>query len=651
MKSLLLITMLLCLSSVLAIRQRYPTVPPNEVLEDESSFSNINEVRTNHFDLAVIIDFDNTLIYGTQTLHFDVVADHVSNVFLDVRDLLISQVTDDQGRNLDFQVRAGVNDELGQRLEITLADEYSSGSALTLTINYVTSKNPSAVSWLTPEQTAGGQLPYMYTQCESIHCRSIAPLQDTPAIKATYTFYSQSREDLIVRASGNLTDEYVQDGVRHTKFIMEIPVVSYLLAFASGNLVERQLGSRTYVITEPELVEKSVSELSRLNEAVEAAETYLTPYEWGVYKVLMLPPSFPYGGMENPLLTFANSGLINGDRSSFRLFVHELSHSWFGNLVTNENWSNFWLNEGFTVFLERKTDSILFDRNTSKVSSQLGNSSMYMQIEGFGLDSNYTSLHPDLNGNHPDTSISGIPYEKGFQFLVYLESLVGEETFRSFLQSYVDTFSYKSLEVEDFISFFIDFVSAEVEYNQARSVLDQIDWQTWVYSPGYPPVTVDFGTDSYDNAIKIANDLVQNTFSQEDQDIYAEFNLDQRIIVVNEMVRSTDILIASDVERINSQIDLSSETNPRLIASWLMVAIPTGYEASPFPNAEAYVGSLGRYALISPIYQEMIKVDRDASWEIFRRHENFYHPITREIIRDLLVAEVDPNAPPIAAIF
>ena len=371
-------------------------------------------------------------------------------MILDIRDIAINRITDENGKLLNFTIDSAANPNLGQKLIIPIQKKWIIYSKFSIRIEYVTSTDASAVTWLTKEQTAGKKLPYMYTQCESIHCRSIAPLQDTPAIKSTYNLHIVSPIEIIARASGNITHEFIDEEKRHTLFEMTIPVESYLLAFAGGNLIEHQLGPRTYVITEPELMDKSVSELEDLEKAVEAAESYLTPYIWGPYKVLMLPPSFPYGGMENPLLTFANSALVSGDKSAFRLFVHELCHSWFGNLVTNENWSNFWLNEGFTVFAERKTDSILFGVDSSKIDAMLGNSSMYMQMVGFGLDNNYTSLHPELNGNHPDTSISGIPYEKGFQFLTYLESLVGEIHFKKLLQKYIATYSATSISVDEF---------------------------------------------------------------------------------------------------------------------------------------------------------------------------------------------------------
>jgi leukotriene-A4 hydrolase len=608
-------------------------------LSDESSFANINDLHTKHFDLQIELDFDNSLIYGTQTIFMTTKKWFVNHVDLDVRDLDIKSVTDTKGNALPFQVVSGLNDELGQKLEIQIPKKWFPNSEVALVITYVTSQDASAVSWLTKEQTAGKKLPYMYTQCESIHCRSVAPLQDTPAIKATYTIHAISPVEMVVRASGNITHEYTDEEHRHTKFEMTIPVESYLLAFASGNLVEKQLGKRTFVITEPELMEKCVSELQDLEKAVEAAESYITPYVWGVYKVLMLPPSFPYGGMENPLMTFANSGLVTGDKSSFRLFVHELSHSWFGNLVTNENWSNFWLNEGFTVFLERKTDSILYGVDASKVAAKRGNSSMHMDIENFGETSNYTSLHPEMNGNHPDTSISGIPYEKGFQFLYFLESQVGEEQFQSFLQSYVNQFSEHSLNVEEFIDFFTKFVNKKFDKTSSKEILDNIDWDAWIYQPGKPPVQVDLETQVYKTAIQVAQNFLTGQESEQDVSDWTSFDLSLRSIVLIELLSNYQQLSAERVQKIDQLLSVSSETNPQLKYTWLTLSVYTGAEASPFPESESFVGSIGRYAIIVPVYRAMISQDQTQARAIFEKYTPFYHPITRQVVENLFSAE------------
>jgi leukotriene-A4 hydrolase len=346
----------------------------------------------------------------------------------------------------------------------------------------------------------------------------------------------------------------------------------------------------------------------------------------------MLPGSFPYGGMENPLLTFANSALVTGDKSSFRLFVHELSHSWFGNLVTNENWSNFWLNEGFTVFLERKIDSILYGVESSKVAAKVGNSSMYFSIMDFGPSNNYTSLHPDLNGNHPDTSISSIPYEKGFQFLYYLESLVGETSFQTFLKAYMAKFLKKSIVVDDFKELFVSHVKKEFARKQAEEILGKVDWQTWIYGTGMPPVRVDLDTEVYDVAVELAMKYVNENPDPEDVEKYKAFDILLKKIVLVQFLTNFDQMTLEKVAKIDEDLKFSEEPNVQLQAPWQQLAIRTGFEPSPFETADKLVGSLGRYALIVPVYTAMEAADLEKAKEIYAKHKAFYHPITRAAI-------------------
>ncbi len=250
-------------------------------------------------------------------------------------------------------------------------------------------------------------------------------MQDTPAIKSTYEIEVHTPVDMVVRASGNLTTESVQGDKKVTISKMDIPVESYLIAVAAGNLVERKVGDRTYVITEPDFIDAAAKELEDLEEGLTTTEEMLIPYEWGDYKILILPPSFPFGGMENPLLTFASPSIIVGDKSSVDVANHEIAHSWTGNLVTNMNWDNFWLNEGFTVFVERHVDWKLKGETFYKVASLVGNASMIASMSDYGFDHPYSSLTPHCNGSNPDDAFSTVPYEKGFQFLTFLESLVG----------------------------------------------------------------------------------------------------------------------------------------------------------------------------------------------------------------------------------
>ena len=252
-------------------------------------------------------------------------------------------------------------------------------------------------------------------------------MQDTPAIKVTYEARVIVENDFIVKMSANETS-LLQVNSTHKAYTFEnnIKMPSYLIAIEVGDLEYRSLGERVGVITEPSRIDAVAWELEALQTLLDYAEDYLTPYIWGNYSILVLPPSFPMGGMENPLLTFASPTIITGDRSQVDVATHEIAHSWTGNDVTCENWSNFWLNEGFTVFEERKVSARLHGEDFSKVEAFLGNISAYQDMVGYGMDNSYSSLYPVIKEDAPDDSFSTIPYEKGFQLLYYIETLIGE---------------------------------------------------------------------------------------------------------------------------------------------------------------------------------------------------------------------------------
>ena len=269
------------------------------------------------------------------------------------------------------------------------------GEEFALKLYYTTNENTTAINWLTPEQTAGKVLPYLFTQCEDIACRSVAPMQDTPAIKVTYDSKVTVKNDFVVKMSANETKvEQVDQDHKMYSFKNDIKIASYLIAIAVGDLEYRSLGPNTGVITEPSFMEQCVSELENLQVMLDTAENYLTPYIWGNYTILVLPPSFPFGGMENILLTFASPTIITGDKSQVDVATHEIAHSWTGNDVTLENWSNVWINEGFTVFEERKVSAQLHGEDFSKVAAYLGNISYVADMIDYGLTNNYSSLFP-----------------------------------------------------------------------------------------------------------------------------------------------------------------------------------------------------------------------------------------------------------------
>jgi leukotriene-A4 hydrolase len=301
------------------------------------------------------------------------------------------------------------------------------------------------MNWLTKEQTATKELQYLFTQCEPIECRSIAPFQDTPSIKSTYSADVTVQSPYIVKMSANETEPTNNtDGTITYHFNNEIKMPSYLVAIAVGNLRVKNVGPRANVIAEPgaKYLDFYANELKNLSGLLNMTEEYLTPYIWGNYSLLVLPPSFPYGGMENPLLTFASPTIIVGDGSQVYVATHEIAHSWTGNELTCKDWSNMWMNEGFTVFEERKVSERVHGTEFALIEAQLGNVSLWDDMTSFGLDNSFSSLYPNLTDASPDDSFSEVPYEKGFQFITYMESLFDSKLdFENLLRYYINTHS------------------------------------------------------------------------------------------------------------------------------------------------------------------------------------------------------------------
>ena len=337
-------------------------------------------------------------------------------------------------------------------------------SVTAVKVTYYTTNEARAMNWLTKEQTATKVLQYLFTQCEPIECRSIAPFQDTPSIKSPYSANVTVNAPYVVKMSAHEYDNVTNKDTTITyRFHQDIKVPSYLLALAVGNLAVTVVGPRASVIAEPgvDYLDFYAHELRNLSGLLDMTEEYLTPYIWGNYSVLVLPPSFPYGGMENPLLTFASPTIIVGDGSQVYVATHEIAHSWTGNEVTCKDWSNMWLNEGFTVFEERKVSERVHGSEFALIEAQLGNVSLWGDMESFGLTNNFSSLYPILTDASPDDSFSEVPYEKGFQFLTFLESLFkSNDDFEDLIRVYINSHSQQSVTYIDFKNTLILWVNA-----------------------------------------------------------------------------------------------------------------------------------------------------------------------------------------------
>jgi leukotriene-A4 hydrolase len=352
--------------------------------------------------------------------------------FLDIKDITID------GKSAKWELNDRI-EPYGSPLNVYLGQEYAKGKEIEIEVSLSTTGQCTALQWMTPAQTSNKKHPYMFSQCQAIHARSVFPCQDTPDVKATVDF--NIRSPLPVVASGLPTGSANflpgKDGGSGTllyTFKQAVPMPSYLFAIASGDLASASIGPRSIVCTGPEELVECKWELEEdMEKFMQAAEKIVYPYAWGTYNVLVLPASFPYGGMENPIFTFATPTIISKDRQNVDVIAHELSHSWSGNLVSNASWEHFWLNEGWTTYLERRIAGAIHGEEHRDFSAIIGWKALQDSVERYGEDHEFTKLIVDLKGKDPDDAFSSIPYEKGFTFLYYLEKLVGKEKWDKFI--------------------------------------------------------------------------------------------------------------------------------------------------------------------------------------------------------------------------
>ncbi|XP_049285398.1 leukotriene A-4 hydrolase isoform X1 [Anopheles funestus] len=450
---------------------------------DPSSYSNAHELIIRHVDLDWTVNFDKSTISGTATLHFKLTKQDLEEIFLDVSDISVSSVVTKSSAGeipLDWDI-GGTVENVGSKLTIYLPTK--TNGDLTLVITYETSPKASALQWLTPEQTFGKKHPYLFSQCQAIHARSILPCQDTPAVKFTYNATLHHPEEVTGLMSAIKVDS--EPGV--SKFQQKTPIPSYLLAIVVGALVSKPIGPISSVWAEQEQIDEAAEEFSQTADFIAKAEEICGPYVWERYDLLVMPPSFPFGGMENPCLTFVTPTLLAGDKSLATVVAHEIAHSWTGNLVTNRNFEHFWLNEGFTVFVEGKIVGRLAGNASRDFHALHGLSELSDCIKTQLADTpELTKLVVDLSECAPDDAFSTVPYIKGSTFLRYLEDLLGGPSkFEPFFRAYLNRFKYQSVLTNDFKQMLYEWFREDAK-NEA--LLERIDWDLWLFGEGMPPV-------------------------------------------------------------------------------------------------------------------------------------------------------------------
>jgi leukotriene A-4 hydrolase/aminopeptidase len=607
--------------------------------QDFHSYANPAAVRVKHVDLDWDVLFDQKILKGSATLTIERIAAN-EPLILDTRDLKIEKVeTSADGRTYTAGTfTVGDHDKiLGAPLTVPLPAQ-----ANRVRIHYSTSPGASGLQWLAPAQTAGKKEPFVFTQSEAIHARSWIPLQDTPQVRVTYSARVRTPRNLLAVMSAENDASTPRDG--DYSFKMTQPIPSYLMALAVGDLRFRSLGPRTGVYAEPSVIDLAARELSDTEKMVVATERLYGPYRWGRYDILVLPPSFPYGGMENPRLTFATPTILAGDKSLVSLVAHELAHSWSGNLVTNATWRDFWLNEGFTTYLERRILEAVYGRPREEMEAALGLRDLNEEIAT--LEDRDEILHIDLKGRDPDDGSTDIPYEKGALFLRHLEQTFGRARFDQFLKSYFNHFSFQSITTEQFVAYLKQNLLDKYPALAAKVPVDE-----WIYKPGVPanapkPTSPAFAQVEQQARRWLGHEVPATTiptakWTTQEWLHFLKFVQDAFEPPAGSGGAASTQLSQTDTARLMGELDqafhLTRSGNSEIAFQWLLMSIRNAYEPA-YARLEEFLLSVGRRKFIKPLYQELVKTPegKTRALEIYRRARPTYHPIAVASIDEVL---------------
>ena len=586
---------------------------------DPHSFAHPIEAVVRHLDLDVTVDFESQRIHGVAALSIDNLTG-TDHLYLDSRDLEVSRVTLGEER-AEAAFRFGEADPfLGSPLVIDIKPE-----TRVVHIEYSSRPQAAAVQWLAPEQTAGGQHPFLFTQSQAILARTWIPLQDTPSVRMTYSATVRVPKELMALMSAENPTQLSADGVYHFEMPQAIP--SYLMALAVGDVAFGELGPKSGVYAEHALLDKAVAEFQDIEAMIAATEELYGPYQWGRYDVLVLPPSFPFGGMENPRLTFATPTIIAGDRSLVSLIAHELAHSWSGNLVTNSNWDDFWLNEGFTVYLEQRIMEAVYGRDYSEMLAILARQELDATLEELGPEARDTWLHLDLAGRDPDDGMTDIAYNKGYFLLRALEEAAGRENWDAFLKGYFNHFAFQSIDTASFVAY----LKAELP-KLAPQALAEVDIDSWIYGPNLPASAPQVTSLAFE---KVDQYLAQwQANGTLDTAVPAKWSTHEWLHFLRHLPSP---LSTEKMANLDAAFHLSQSGNSEILAAWLGAAIDNQYEPA-MPALEHFLTTVGRRKFLKPLYAALAKTPegKERGRKIYAKARGGYHSVSSATIDEIL---------------
>ena len=577
---------------------------------DIHSFAKPDEAVVRHLALDLTVDFASQRLAGSATLTIEL-SSGARQLVLDTHGLSIDRVTLDDGTETAFTI-GDSKPFLGAPLTIDVKP-----GTRAVRIEYTSAPNAAAVQWLSPEQTAGGKHPFLFTQSQAILARTWVPCQDSPGLRMTYDATIRVPKGLMAVMSAENATELAADGVYH--FRMPQPIPAYLLALAVGDLEFRSLGRNSGVWAEKPMIDAAAYELADTPAMIEAAEKLYGPYRWGQYDVLVLPPSFPFGGMENPRLTFATPTILAGDRSLVNLVAHELAHSWSGNLVTNATWNDFWLNEGFTVYFERRIMEEIAGRKYSEMLALLGFQDLQATVAE--LPPRDTHLFLDLTGRDPDEAATKLPYEKGYFLLRLIEERVGRAKWDAFLREYFDRHAFESMTTSAFVE----------ELTRTFPNLP-FDLNLWINGPGIPVNAPVVHSDAFTVVDEQVRAFEQGTPAA--QLPARKWSTHEWIHFLRHLPKS---LTAEQMKDLDAAFQFTDSGNSEILHEWLLQAIEHRY-APAYDALERFLLRQGRRKFLKPLYQKLSETPEgmERARAIYKKARPMYHSVSYRTIDQIL---------------
>jgi len=594
---------------------------------DYFSFANTDEFVTEHLSLDLTVDFEAEALHGSATLQIRRIETDAAEIILDTRDLTIEAVgfTSASGDLLNAEHRFGeTHSIMGTPLFISVPANLQDEDALTLRIDYRTSPKSTALQWLPAELTAGLEHPFLFSQSQAIHARSWVPLQDTPTVRMTYTATIHTPPELLAVMSANNDPAAERDGTY--EFEMPQPIPSYLLAIAVGNIYFAPIGDETGVYSEPELLEASAFEFADTQAMLDTAEAMFGPYQWGRYDLLILPPSFPYGGMENPRLSFLTPSLLAGDRSLVSVVAHELAHSWSGNLVTNATWRDGWLNEGWTSYLEHRLMQVIYSEARADEENLLNYRELLLDF--VAVKPEMQALAPALKRGDPDDFQGTIHYHKGNLFLQYLENAFGREIFDSFTRKYFSDFAFGTITSEQFLDYLDDNLlsafAGKVSLEQA---------ERWLYEPGLPAEAIIPTSKNLDTAAEMAA-----LWSSGEIDIADVPTAEWSPQAMRHFINSLDSDLSTErLNELDAALGLSDTSNAEIGRTWF-IQVAQRQHRPAYEKLGQHLRRYGRTRLVKPVYVALAQngSDIELAMELFAQIRSTYHQLTNMSIETAL---------------